>query len=475
MLPFTLGSVTEAIGGTKSKAFVTACFCFLSGIIGFEHWWVLLIVLLLLLLQNRMVFFCIFAAMLGYAHMYTVTIRYDQIQRALPINDWQGKIVQEPDVRRDRVTYVIEKEDTSQQIWVYMDPYPRYAYGDIVLVPCRVQVPMPTDSFQFDVYARRNGIHGVCTVTSLTVIGREKNIRWYLFSIKSIIAQAIMKRWHEPYASLVAGLLYGYRGGLGPVESAFITTGTIHIIAISGYNITLIIQALFWISNWLRISKKIAIGCITLAVGIFTLVVGGSASVVRASLMGMLGVYALQLGRRQAAGRMLLYAITAMCIANPYTLLHDAGFALSVLATIGLLYGTPIVMRYIQGIPNIFGIQEIMATTCAATIMTAPYILYIFERVSLLSILTNVLILWSVPLIMMCSVIAIMSLPGISILSYAISVILMKYIFLIVIYISGSYGATVIYSLGPYQTIGIYMGYVLLYWRYSRHDILDSL
>ena len=204
----------------------------------------------------------------------------------------------------------------------------------------------------------------------------------------------------------MAGLLTGSRRGI-PKElmEDFHRTGLTHIIAISGYNITIVIafiaSLLFFIPPHIRFLP------ISIAIITFTIFVGASAAVVRAAIMGILGLLALQTGRLKSTRLLILWTALLMTTWNPKILYYDAGFQLSFLAVIGITEFSPLLDRLLKNVPRAFAIRESLQMTIAAQIATAPLIVLLFGRLSLIAPLTNVLVAPVIPLAMLLGTLAV--------------------------------------------------------------------
>jgi competence protein ComEC len=175
----------------------------------------------------------------------------------------------------------------------------------------------------------------------------------------------------------------------------FNTTGLTHIIAISGYNITIVITmisgALFWLPlRWRFIPAASAII-------VFTLFVGASAAVVRASIMGILGILALHVGRVNHVRLTILWALFAMLAWNPKFLWYDAGFQLSFLAVLGLTECAPLLDRWFKCVPAVLGMREALQMTISAQITAVPLIVLLFGRLSLIAPVANLLVAPAIP------------------------------------------------------------------------------
>ena len=259
------------------------------------------------------------------------------------------------------------------------------------------------------VYLSRMNIYAFCQNPLVTPTKEMKgNIFYsYMFSFKTTLADKITHIWHEPYASFVAGLLYGYRGGLGSLNDLFSITGVTHIVAISGYNITIIATIFIALCKTLYIPRKKAFGVVVGGIILFVLFTGASASVVRAGIMGVLVLIAKQGSRKSAIGNVLLLTAVIMTIQNPFVFIWDAGFQLSFLATMGLVYLSPIIEKYMVRVPDFLGVKESLISTLSAIIATLPLILFQFGRLSIVAPVVNILILWIIPWIMIAGAVTV--------------------------------------------------------------------
>jgi competence protein ComEC len=202
----------------------------------------------------------------------------------------------------------------------------------------------------------------------------------------------------------------GYESGIPQeVDQAFKDTSTTHVIAISGFNIT-IVSSLFAILFGRILGPRRGAVAALLAISLYTAIVGGDAAVVRAAIMGGLSLYARQVGRRQHGLNSLGFTAALMAAFNP-DILWDIGFQLSFAATLGLvIYAQPWeealrawlttrlsaeIARRLTG-----SISEYLLLTLAAQLITFPLIVYHFGRLSLSSLPANVAILPAQPPVM---------------------------------------------------------------------------
>ncbi len=108
--------------------------------------------------------------------------------------------------------------------------------------------------------------------------------------------------------------------------------------------------------------------------------------------MGLIAYSFVEFGNRVDAVRTLLFASVILCIISPYSLLYDAGFQLSALATLGLICASPDIKRFLDWIRTPKWLGEIIATSMAASLFTLPITLSIFGSTHMASILANIVI-----------------------------------------------------------------------------------
>ncbi|MFH1392613.1 MAG: ComEC/Rec2 family competence protein [bacterium] len=219
-------------------------------------------------------------------------------------------------------------------------------------------------------------------------------------SFSGLLLQAnasIEKILPEPQASFLAGLLFGLDKNIPKdLLEDFNKTGTRHIIALSGYNITIIASLIMSFLLWLGFWRKHAFYLSIIAIIFFVLVTGASASVVRAAVMGILVLIAQQFGRLSNPRNLLASAAFLMILKEPSGLLDNIGLQLSFAATIGIIYLSP----YLKKLP------EILRTTLSAQIAVSPLILFYFKQISLISPIANLLVLPIIPITMLFGFIA---------------------------------------------------------------------
>ncbi len=207
----------------------------------------------------------------------------------------------------------------------------------------------------------------------------------------------------EPMASFAMGLLVGQRSNL-PIDitAALTAVGLVHIVAVSGYNLTIIVRAV----GRLKLGSKYQKLIISLALIVaFVLITGFSASIVRAALVSVLSLWAWYYGRRVKPLVLISLAAAATAFWSPFYIWGDLGWYLSFLAFFGVLVIAPLISaRMFKKQPKLF--TMVLLETLSAEIMTLPLILMTFSQLSIIALVANLLVVPLVPLAMLLSAVA---------------------------------------------------------------------
>lgn len=218
-------------------------------------------------------------------------------------------------------------------------------------------------------------------------------------------------------AALAGGIVIGGKTGLAKdLQEAFIRSGLVHVIVLSGYNVMIVAEWMMALLALVTTSRRVRGVAGALALLLFVGIAGFSATAIRATLMALIALYARATGRTYIAGRALFVAVLLMLIWNPLYLVFDPGFGLSIAATAGLIWLSPIFegafmrarKRLDSGEPNrvqFFWIQAV-ATTLAAQAGVLPLLLYNTGNLSLVALPANLLVVAVMPLAMAVAAIA---------------------------------------------------------------------
>jgi competence protein ComEC len=199
-------------------------------------------------------------------------------------------------------------------------------------------------------------------------------------------------------AGLLLGIILGVRDKIDTEYYQMLrNTGVLHVIAASGQNVSIAAALLFAICERL-VKRKVALLFTSLGVLVYAVLTGFDPPIVRASVMAILAFAALFSGRQISSIYILLLTGWGMLFYQPEEL-ADVSFQLSFLSTFGILTVKPLLDRVL--IPRfLILLKEDIATTLSAQIATFPVMLASFGAYSLLSFPINIMVLWTVPVIM---------------------------------------------------------------------------
>lgn len=326
----------------------------------------------------------------------------------------KGIISEEPERKEGGQVIVVRAHDIcSKDISIRMKTklYPRFAFNDQVSFSGRLSKPFNFKSdtgrsFDYIGFLAKDGIFYEIKSAKVELIARASStapgslISEALFKLKRGFVSNLEKVLGEPHAALAAGLVVGEKSALGKdLLGDFRTVGLIHIVVLSGFNITIVGDAMRRMLSFLPRVWGIVVG--GMGIGLFGVMVGGGATVVRSCFMAGVALSADLIRRDYNVIRALIFAGLIMLIQNPAILLHDPSFQLSFLATLGLIILASPIESKLGFITEKFGIRGIVSATIATQIFVSPYILYMMGQISIIGMVVNILVLPIIPLTML--------------------------------------------------------------------------
>lgn len=342
-----------------------------------------------------------------------------------------GRVSGDPDRRESSLLLRLRVEqiqvpgspaiDGRGEVMLILPPGGDWRYGDRLEVWGQPVTPPEEGGFSYREYLARHGIYSLISYPQVRKIG-EGDGSFFLkaaYALRENACQVLYRIFPQPEAALLAGILLGLERSLPEnLERAFQDTGTAHIIAISGFNMS-VLSGLF-IGLFSRFFRRgWAALLAAAAIGFYTVLVGANPAVVRAAVMSSLALFGRLIGRSSAGLTPLAFSAAVMCLFNPH-LLWDVSFQLSFTATLGLvLYAEPLqtgfeawaARRWSPALARRLAgpVSEYVLFTLAAQVTTLPVTLVHFGRLSLSTLLANPLILPAQPLVMILGGIALIA------------------------------------------------------------------
>jgi competence protein ComEC len=326
-----------------------------------------------------------------------------------------GLVSSEPSIKDQSVQLVVSdglvsvsnKEiKISEKVLVSVGLFPKFKYGDQIQVQGKLERPKnfltnTSRDFAYTDFLAKDDIFYQINFAQAEIISANQGsvLKRQLFTFKNTFVERINKVIKEPESSLLAGLLLGAKNSLGEdLQTDFRRAGVSHIIALSGYNITIVAESIILVFSFLPNFFSLSFG--VLGIIFFAIMTGGSATVVRASIMALLVLLAKSTSRKYEIVRALLLAGIFMLIQNPKILVFDISFQLSFLATIALIFVSPLLEKKTIFITKKYHLRELIVATVSTQIFVLPFLFYKIGLLSVFALFTNILILPVIPLIM---------------------------------------------------------------------------
>lgn len=321
-----------------------------------------------------------------------------------------GFIKDDPAVKENNQSFILKQDGFN--VLVSTDKSTEFLYGDEVAVQGTLERPknFTTDQgteFDYVSYLYKDDMLYRISFANVEVLSRNNGNRIVsmLLEFKHILEDKFGQLFSQGDSSLLAGIILGTKSSIHPeFRNDLITTGTIHIVALSGYNVSII--ARFFQNLFLNLSLNPRGAGLFGGLGIvvFVLMTGLQATAIRAGIMAVVALIAVRVGRIYDAFRALLFAGFAMILWNPKLLIFDVSFQLSFIATLGIIFLTPIFEQKFVRVPKkvfwVVPLRETLAVTLGAQIAVLPLILYKMGIFSVVALPANILILPAIPLAM---------------------------------------------------------------------------
>lgn len=318
----------------------------------------------------------------------------------------QAIVEEDPDVRLDNQYLKVKILNSKEHFLVKTNLNKIFEYKDTVEIKGILEKPknfITENGKEFDYvkYLKNQDIYFIVNYPEIQIIKKDDSFSFkkILFSFKNSFNEKIKKYISHKESSLAGGIVLGMRGSFDKdFKQDLVDTGTIHIVALSGYNVSVVAGSLIkFFSIFLGSVVSIILGFIFLV--FFILMTGASVTSIRAGIMAGIMLLGKIYGKEYLAGRVLFIAGFLMVVYD-YRVLSDLSFQLSFLATWGVLFLNPLLYNKFYFLPVRFGFRDSITTTISATMAVLPILVYQTGSLSVVSILVNSLILVFIPITM---------------------------------------------------------------------------
>jgi competence protein ComEC len=332
-----------------------------------------------------------------------------------------GKIISEPDERSDSTRFTLQvscisktecnAQSDDEHLLLVKTDYSLIKYGDEVRLTGMIDKPgviMSLDGSEFDYgsYLSKDDIFYIFTAKDIEVISHHHGsfILEKLYEFKQEFLQNLRSLLPSPHSFLAGGLVISGKGSLSKeLQLEFQKVGLIHIVVLSGFNISIIGATIMSVLYFVPILPRVTLGAISIV--LFSLMVGGGSTVMRSMIMSLIGLFTKATDRKNNALTSLIFAGLIMLVINPKILFQDPSFQMSFAATLGLiLLSDPyeVLMRCLRCVTYVpKEIVSLVCATLATQTFTLPLILKFSGIISIVGLPVNIIILPAIPLTML--------------------------------------------------------------------------
>jgi len=328
----------------------------------------------------------------------------------------KGIIKSEPEISGNTIRFKLEAREikikgewqaTRGNILTFVPGFFQYGYGDSLQVKGELESPPVFDDFDYQAYLAHQDIYS--TMFNPVILTAEKRsgfspIRW-LYGLRLRLARIISAALPEPQASVAQGIFLGIRNSIPEkLKYAFSITGTAHLLAISGINLTIIAGMLISAGKAIFGRRHgIYVWLALCAIWFYAIISGVQAPVIRAAIMSSMFLFAELLGRQKNALSALAFS-AALMTGFDTGVLRNVSFQLSFLSMCGLIFISPFLENLGLKLAGVSPEESIstdrfkrlvisnLSISSGAVIMILPTIAYYFGIVSIISPITTLLI-----------------------------------------------------------------------------------
>ncbi len=411
----------------RKIVFLTLCIGFLVGIgttnIFFVHSWIILCILVLCGIQTIILFsgnkmatlFLIIGLFFGYfislSHSESIENRLSllsKITQDFSISlSGTGEILSLQKITPERKTYLLKLSslwDSQLQdinLLIYTPTNSKIETGDVVSFAGKIEKIPLVEDFNYQKYLLLKSVFATSEPKQTRIVWNTlSGYNSFLISTKKWLIKEMNLVYPPDTASFLWGLLIWERQSLSKdVDDDFKNSGLSHIVAVSGFNITILI--IFFTFLFQYFPKWVRLGLITLVVIVFIGLVGDQISALRAAIMWLVWYYCISFGKKTDLFNVLIATVVFFVVLEPLTLNYDISFHLSFLAVLGMMYTTDFFSKTFVWMPKFWGLRESLVGTFWALAFTLPISLVNFGQISLLSPIANLLTVPLLPLTML--------------------------------------------------------------------------
>ena len=265
-------------------------------------------------------------------------------------------------------------------------------YGQKLKISGKIQQPRNFGNFNYREFLRKFGISTILFAKKISILDENLGGNFFLKSAlraRNFLQQNLEKILPPPHSTIAMGILLGVKNELPEnTKKKFRDSGLLHLLVVSGSNISIVI---IFISIFLKfLGRRVVFWCSILAVGFFVAMTGADGPVLRAAVMGGIAGFGIATGRPAGAKNLILLSAAILAAINPQILRADFGFLLSIFATAGIIFFTPILEKIFYFLPQKFGMRQIFCVSAAAEIAVFPLLGLLSSEFAIIGAIANI-------------------------------------------------------------------------------------
>lgn len=394
---------------------------------------------------------------------------HDLIAHLPPAGSVRGLIANDP--RREMDSQSFYLKTSLGKILINAAPYPLYSYGDTLVAEGKIEKPPPGS---YGTYLAKEGAVATMRGATLNRVaeGGGNRLLAFLLDAKNEVRRSFKQFLAPQTAALLAGITIGANEDIAKsfLEKLSLS-GVRHLTAINGLHMSIAVCIIFGSAIHIM-PRRYAFILTFVFIFLFTALTGFTVSAIRATLMAFIASLAKISGKLYAPHNALALAAIVLTLASPKVLVFDAGFQLSFLAVISIIYFMPVLRHLLRmnDAPGIGAWKESLLITLSAQLATAPILIAQFQNFSFTAFIANILIVTILPLIMILGFLTglLSFLPGpLAMLASLAVAPLIEYVIFIV-NVSGPLALRFNPPLGFTGIAAYYAILVLLMWRFYK-------
>jgi competence protein ComEC len=296
-----------------------------------------------------------------------------------------------------------ENSSQKERLLVITSRYPSYRYGDKVKIEGKLETPESFARFDYQGWLAKDHIYSQALFPKIELsdYGQGNRLKTALFNFKEKFSETWQRFLSPPHLGIFEALVFGEEQNIPrDWKDKLNFSGTRHLTAVSGMNITIISGLLVSLLLALGFWRAQAMLLSLVLIWLYIMMIGLPSSALRAGLMISLVFLAQGFGRQSSTERALVLAAAILLLENPLILRYDPGFQLSFLAMTGLIFWQPFFEEKVfQKWPDFW--RDSLSTVFSAQVFTLPLIAFNFGYLSLVSPLTNLALVSLVPYLTM--------------------------------------------------------------------------